>query len=390
MIALLTTSGRVARAAQAVPLRYPLVLLALGFAALPLASRANWQGAVALAGVAASLGLIALGDHRQRGRHRAAPDTERSEPVDAAGNAADAGPAADPALVPLLATILPVWGQHVGSVRTQTEEAITKLALSFASITRQFEAAGFRGAHAEAEGGTTFSLLTLCERELTPVISSMKKILDSKKLLVDAVNELSVTTKELSSMATDVGLIAAHTNILAINAAIQAAHAGDSGRGFAIIAKEIRALSQTSAEAGKRIALRMAEVETIMNATVGMAEEASANDSIAIELSGNVIQDVLAHVRELGNDAEAMRAKGNVIRSDTDNLLISLQFQDRVSQIIGVIDTDILRMHQAIGADAAPLPSPEQWLAELETHYTMDDQRQGADAATADDDVVFF
>jgi methyl-accepting chemotaxis protein len=75
----------------------------------------------------------------------------------------------------LLARVLPVWRTQVGSVQSQTEAAITRLLVSFASITEQFEAAGFKGAGGAPSdaANATIPLLTLCERELRPVISSM-------------------------------------------------------------------------------------------------------------------------------------------------------------------------------------------------------------------------
>ena len=299
----------------------------------------------------------------------------------------------------LLREVLPIWLSHVGSVKGQTEEAITQLVLSFASITQQFEAAGFKGVGGESsrDVAATIGLLTLCERELQPVIASMGKILDSKNVLVDSVGELSVATGEMRSMANDVSQIAAETNMLAINAAIQAAHAGNAGLGFAVIAKEIRSLSQTSADAGKRIAQRMSEVERLMRATVERAEEASDHDRVAIELSANVIEDVLSHVREIGSNADTMRQQGNVIRTEVENLLVNLQFQDRVSQIGAALDGDMRRMQDAVDG-AEPVPTPPQWLADLGARYTMDDQRSvHAEAATADgaeprstEEVAFF
>jgi methyl-accepting chemotaxis protein len=301
----------------------------------------------------------------------------------------------------LLAKVLPIWLQHVGSVKNQTEEAITQLAMSLSSINDQFEVAGFKGASGRSaqDNDTTISLLTLCERQLRPVVTAMTKILDSKNVLVSSVHNLSQATAELKGMAGAVGRIAAQTNLLAINAAIEAARAGESGRGFAVIAKEIRALSDVSAQTGKLITDRMEQVSTIMMSTVDAATKASVHDKLAIELSGSVVQDVLSHVRELAASAEAMRGQGEVICTDVENLLLHLQFQDRVSQIISVVDADIQRLRDAVEGDR-PIPQPNEWLSDLRVLYTMNEQHQvhatsdpatspKADAAKADG-VMFF
>ena len=281
------------------------------------------------------------------------------------------------ALALLLQGVLPVWREHMTAVKGQTEEAVHKLARSFASITEQFEAAGFKGTNAaEADAdAASMSLLTLCERELQPVAGSMKQILESKGALVSSVHALSRATTELQDMASGVSHIAAQTNLLAINAAIEAARVGDAGRGFAVIAKEIRSLSHESAQTGKLITDRMEQVARIMQATVHAASSASEHDQSAIELSGSVIADVLSHVRDLGNNAESMRSQGSVIRSEIDSLMVSLQFQDRVSQLITVIENDIGRLNGELG-QTDPLPPAEAWLDDLQRHYTMPDQRR--------------
>ncbi len=364
-----TGAGRPRWRAAALPARWwprAAPLLATACATLPLFSHTGALEIAALAGVAlcsAWAGWIgAMGAGPQR-------TTEGAVGVVGAERGIDS------ALKPLLESALPVWLRHVGSVKSQTEEAVTQLVLSFSSINKQFDAAGFVGVGKAGAQHTNISLLTLCERQLRPVVAAMAHILDGKATLVASVSSLAVATKELREMATGVGLIAAHTNILAINAAIEAARAGDSGRGFAVIAKEIRVLSQNSAETGKRITERMAHVEAMMKTTVAAAAQATVEDQAAIEASGSVVQDVLAHISTLGENGAAMLAQGNVIRDQTENLLINLQFQDRVSQIISVIDSDLVRMQHALQSDDEAMPTPQQWLADLESQYTMNDQR---------------
>jgi methyl-accepting chemotaxis protein len=103
-------------------------------------------------------------------------------------------------------------------------------------------------------------------------------------------------------------------------------------------------------------------------------------------------------MRRLSIDAERMQAQGQVIRGEIENLLLNLQFQDRVSQISGVVENDMARLNQTLRA-AEQLPPTEQWMQGLQTQYTTHEQRdmhagtspvRAAAAAPKSDTVEFF
>ena len=305
----------------------------------------------------------------------------------------------DPSNKKLLVSVLPVWLSHVAQVKVQTEKAVSDLIDSFNSMVQQFDAAGFGasvGASESAQHAITINLLNICREELQPVIQHLENMLESKNILLDSIGELATSTADLRDMAHSVGVIAAQTNLLALNAAIEAARVGAHGKGFAVVAGEVRRLSQISAETGKTIDARVHQITNVVKTTLQTAQRANEKDRTVLNKSRSVVQSVLGHVQDLGDAAVEMRNQGSVIRADVENLLITLQYQDRVSQMLDVLNRDISKLLQTLEANET-LPATDEWMRELETYYTMDDQRAEARSGRPDnavgkqeDDITFF
>lgn len=278
-------------------------------------------------------------------------------------------------------TVLPAWAHQVTLVKRQTEEAGMQLTGSFSTVLQHFDAAGIgagviRGNDGSASKNGSISLLALCERELQPVLSSLSTVIQGKDEMMAHILGLAEETRALRAMATEVSSIAAQTNLLAINAAIEAARAGESGRGFAVVAAEVRKLSQRSAETGSFIASGVDKALATMDRTLHGAKESTEHDKQAVALCGQIVEDVLKHVRALGTSADSMEQHGLLIRAEVEKLITALQFQDRVCQIMDCVYNDIARMQDALQQlPHEGVPDGNEWLEKLSKTYNMAEQK---------------
>ena len=273
----------------------------------------------------------------------------------------------------LCKSVLPVWAGQVEAARTVTDQAIIALSQRFYGLSKRIKST------VDSSGGNEdiLHLLQDSQSDLTSVVTLLQSSLDEKKALVQAVLDLSVYIKELKSMAEIVSTIARQTNMLAINAAIEAAHAGNAGRGFSVVANEIRQLSNHSSVTGKQIAEKVSLVNTAINGTMALSREFEQKDLAMISHAEEVVADVVskfgAAANAMADTSEAMRAEGQHVVDEISQVLVSLQFQDRVTQMLSHIQQDITRLEQTLAGDVVEVDA-NQWLAQLSTTYTMQQQ----------------
>jgi methyl-accepting chemotaxis protein len=101
---------------------------------------------------------------------------------------------------------------------------------------------------------TNAALAARAAEEFAEAHSSAVNGREAVAKMVEAVTEIDESSKKISQIIHVMDEIALQTNLLALNAAVEAAHAGEEGKGFGVVASEVRSLAQRSAEAAKEIA----------------------------------------------------------------------------------------------------------------------------------------
>ncbi|MCD4865377.1 methyl-accepting chemotaxis protein [Pseudomonas sp. PLB05] len=245
------------------------------------------------------------------------------------------------------------------------------------------------------------------QNQLDGILQSLREALSSKGALLTEVNGLAGLTEQLKSMAKDVGDVARQTNLLALNAAIEAARAGEAGRGFAVVADEVRKLSTLSGDTGQKIGETVETVNGAIARTLELSQRHAERDTGTLNQSGETIEQVIGSfggtTRDVVERSDALADNAAAVGGAIAEVLVALQFQDRVSQMLGHIRDDQARLERlvierrALAASGQPLPplDTKGWLAELARTYTMAEQvavhhGKRPAAAAAESDITFF
>jgi methyl-accepting chemotaxis protein len=285
----------------------------------------------------------------------------------------------------------------------------SELAARFAAIVNRLQisvAASQQAAGEDAEGGSVVSVLSRSESDLIAVNRSMDAALRERAAMVQDVRELIAYSVDLKKMASDVGEIASQTNLLALNAAIEAARAGEAGRGFAVVADEVRKLSNLSGDTGKKMTEKVNIINKAITAVIAVAEKFSAEDSRSVAESEKTIHRVLDNFKAatsgLAESSELLRRESDGIRVEISDSLVYLQFQDRVSQILAQVRDNLNGLHAHLiqhsversGGDNTSIDA-KAWLNEMALGYTTTEQRRNhlggkSEVASDSSEIRFF
>ncbi len=192
---------------------------------------------------------------------------------------------------------------------------------------------------ANAEAGTESWAVTATSaaegaRKTHETVEGMVKIKKAMDLVSAKVSDLGGRSQEIGKIVATIDDIAAQTNLLALNAAIEAARAGEQGRGFAVVADEVRKLAERSSMATKEIATLVGGIQASLRDAVDAMQQGSKDVETGYLLAadaGGSLDAILERSQAVGKQVESISIAAKQLNAFSTEMVEAI---DRINRVV--------------------------------------------------------
>lgn len=215
-------------------------------------------------------------------------------------------------------------------IAVQSRETIVQLSETVTNISKATGESAGNSQAASKSSHSAYDAARLGQKSMTDLLEKMQKLQMNLGFSTAKMRKLESHSDEIKSMVEIIKGIADETKLLSLNAAIEAARAGQSGMGFAVVAEEIKKLSDLSTEQVKKISIRIKEVrDDITEAVKISSEEAEeiTESSILTEQANEEFIRIVRSIDETTVQVEGIAATSQEIAASSEEAAASSEEQ---------------------------------------------------------------
>lgn len=198
-------------------------------------------------------------------------------------------------------------------------------------------------------------------------ISGMEKIAERVKQTAITVDALGSRSEQIGQIVGTIEDIADQTNLLALNAAIEAARAGEQGRGFAVVADEVRALAERTTKATKEIGEMIKAIQNETKVAVRAMEEGVCEvekGAVSSQKSGEALAEILDQINDVTMQIN------QIATAAEEQTATTAEITSNIHQISGVVQ-ETSRGAEETSAAAGQLAEQAQQLQNLVSRFRI-------------------
>lgn len=219
------------------------------------------------------------------------------------------------------------------------------------------------------------------------VIAQMELINDSVEQIGTTINGLHVNTKKISEIVSLITAIADQTNLLALNAAIEAARAGEHGKGFAVVADEVRRLAEQSSQSATEIYNLISSIQSDSNASITVMEKGKADVKVGMAFTNEVgeifkeiltsSEEVASQIREISAASQQISASSEEVAASVNNIKQSAEQSAEFSSNVSKSTQEQLSTMQEVKDASSSLGKTAEELQGLVAKFKLENDQDG-------------
>ena len=183
---------------------------------------------------------------------------------------------------------------------------------------------------------------------LQSFVSNVQKMSNQSMSLVNSLNEVREDYSKVLGLLDEMDAISGQTNLLALNAAIEAARAGEQGRGFAVVADEVRSLSQRSKSFSDQIRGQFMHTGDTIETAAELVGAMASTDMQMSMTSKDSLDTLITKYEQQNNDTceklNSVSTISDLLNNSVNQAVQSLQFEDIIIQLINHMDKRVQAM----------------------------------------------